>query len=307
MLEFFNDDKKYKKANVVKEGFKTLLNLINKKNMDSEFTFNDITTIFCGLPVFLLTFESRELLISKFEGKKYPKSGIAGDISKCFLGLLAHMKVLNQLNVSSGERILKLQATSTEKKEIKTGDFKASKIEILGQGPSLSLIELFNDTKLAFSTKTFRLIAENNITVFQNVQIPFFDNSSTFSLKKILEYCFSNNYDYSKYYVLYVKPQSANSVLAIPVEEVQKSDLLDEERVDIHIIKKVKELDDNSYFCFFNIADDLVSACKTFKTDKLIEVSGARKILHNFQMWQEIQKEAKKIEKLKKVTNDNLF
>ena len=77
--------------------------------------------------------------------------------------------------------------------------------------------------------------------------------------------------------------------------------------MDIHIIKKVKELDENSYFCFYNIADDLVSPCKTFKSDKLTEVSGARKILHNFQIWQELQKEAKKLITLKKVTNDNLF
>ena len=95
ILEFLNDEKKYKKNNIVKDGFKTLLNLINKKNMESEFSFNDVTTIFCGLPVFLLTFKSRELLISKFEDKKYPKSGISGDLSKCFLGLIAYMKVLN--------------------------------------------------------------------------------------------------------------------------------------------------------------------------------------------------------------------
>jgi len=63
--------------------------------MDTEFTFNDITSIYCGLPVFLLTFESRELIISNFADKKYPNKGIEGDISKCFLGLIACMKVLN--------------------------------------------------------------------------------------------------------------------------------------------------------------------------------------------------------------------
>ena len=76
----------------------------------------------------------------------------------------------------------------------------------MDNGPSLGIIELFNETKLAYSTKTFRLIAENSITVYENVKIPYFENSSSFSLGKILDYCFSNNYDYSKYYVLYVKP-----------------------------------------------------------------------------------------------------
>ena len=70
--------------------------------------------------------------------------------------------------------------------------------------------------------------------------------------------------------------------MAIPVEEVQKSDLLDEERVDIHVVKKVKELDENSYFCFYEIADDLVSPTKVLKSDKLTEVTGARKVLHTF-------------------------
>ena len=168
---------------------------------------------------------------------------------------------------------------------MKTGDIKASKIDILSQGPSLSLIELFNETKLCYSTKIFRLIVENNVTIYQNVKIPFFNNSSTFSLVKILEYCFSSEYDYSKYHVLYVKPETSNSVIATPASQVFKSDLRNVERVDIHLVKKVKDFDENQCFCFYQIADDLVSPCTVFKKDKLADVSASRKVLHTFNIW----------------------
>lgn len=295
LLDFFNEKKqRYESSYITVKAFKTIFKLLNKKDVDSDFLFNDIAQIFCGLPLYLLSFKARALLISEYTKSKFPKNGIAGAVSSCFLHQLEYMKMLNDLNLNAYSR--KQEKIDVEEfMEIETDEVKMMNVNLYEGVQNMSIISLFNPKPLKISSKTLRIVEEDHITVYPNFKIPELAYQQGFTLGDFIRQGIYTLYTKSDYQLIYINKIDKNNLGFMAIEDLSLKMMKNQPEIEIHMVsKKLFEKKESMNIIFFEISQNrFVHKFIDPKNSVATMGSIAKQILTKFKIWTKVNKEVR--------------